>query len=73
MRIYFLRWLLFAGTSVILFGTIYAVAQQGVRSSANDPQVQVVGDAVAELMRGEAPATIVPIELLTFFKALPHS
>jgi hypothetical protein len=36
----------------IVFGTIYVVAQQNYRMSANDPQVQMVEDTVGLLQNG---------------------
>lgn len=48
------------------FGLVYLVAQQGLRSGANDPQRQMAEDAAAQLDRGAAPVDVVgdgPIDI----------
>jgi hypothetical protein len=42
-----------------LSGLIYVVAQQDLRSGANDPQEQLAGDAAGQLNAGAAPTTVV--------------
>ena len=39
---------------------LYAIPQQVLRQSLNDPQIQMVGDLAAKLERGVAPAQAVP-------------
>lgn len=39
----------------IVFGTIYGAAQQTLRMSANDPQIQLAEDAAASLNKGTDP------------------
>ncbi|HTY39843.1 MAG TPA: hypothetical protein VMC43_02005 [Candidatus Paceibacterota bacterium] len=47
--------------AVTLFaGLIYGVAQQIVRQSANDPQVQMAEDAAVALAGGMAPSVLLP-------------
>ncbi len=41
--------------STLLCGLLYVTAQQLLRHSANDPQVQMAEDAAAALARGETP------------------
>lgn len=43
----------------IIFGTIYAVAQQSLRQGANDPQIQLAEDAAAQLDGGVQPQHLV--------------
>ena len=40
-------------------GLVYAEVQQGLRSSANDPQYQLATDAAAKLDAGASPASVV--------------
>ena len=42
------RWLPVAAAATVLAGTIYVVAQQQLRSDANDPQVQMAEDAAGQ-------------------------
>ena len=39
-------------------GLVYAVVQGGLRSGANDPQIQLAGDAARALDAGVSPATV---------------
>jgi hypothetical protein len=41
-----------------LAGTVYLVAQQGLRSGANSPQLQMAEDAARALDAGAAPASV---------------
>jgi hypothetical protein len=41
-------------------GLAYVLAQQGLRSRANDPQIQMAEDAVARLNVNDAPSEVVP-------------
>ena len=42
------RWLPVAAAATVLAGTLYVVAQQQLRSDANDPQVQMAEDAATQ-------------------------
>jgi hypothetical protein len=53
-------WLPLAAVGVMLCGVIYIVAQQGLRISANDPQIQMAQDAAAVLARGDTAASLMP-------------
>jgi len=44
---------------VIIFGTIYAVGQHGLRMDANMPQIQLAEDTAAQLTKGAQPAALV--------------
>ena len=44
----------------IIFGTIYGAAQQVLRLTANDPQIQMAQDAAASLNAGNTPTSLVP-------------
>ena len=54
------QWLPLAAATVVLCGIIFVVAQQVLRMSANDPQIQMAQDAAAALAAGKAPAELVP-------------
>jgi hypothetical protein len=54
------QWLPLAAVGVVLCGVIFIVAQQALRISANDPQIQMAQDAAAALTAGEAQAGVVP-------------
>ena len=54
-----LHWLPLAALATVLCGTVYAVAQQVLRLSGNDPQIQMAQDAAARLTAGEAVAAVV--------------
>ena len=43
----------------VLFGSMYAVGQQSLRLSANDPQLQLADDAAAALKAGKSPDEVV--------------
>ncbi len=43
----------------LIFFTIYAAVQQGLRQSANDPQIQAAEDVSTELSAGAQPQNIV--------------
>jgi hypothetical protein len=51
------------------FGMIYLVGQQGLRTAANDPQVQLAEDASARLDGGATPASVttasLPVDIAT--------
>ena len=46
--------------SIILIGFTYLAVQQDMRSSANDPQIQLAEDAATTLEAGAVPATVLP-------------
>jgi hypothetical protein len=50
---------------VVLFGTVYVVAQQVQRSAGNDPQIQLAAELAARLNSGERPsvASGAPVDL----------
>lgn len=54
-----LPWYAAAITLVIIFGTIYSVAQQLQRREANMPQIQIAEDLAADLNKGLDPKTAV--------------
>jgi hypothetical protein len=43
------------GILIIIFGTIYAAAQQAQRGDANYPQIQLAEDTAASLNKGDPP------------------
>lgn len=53
----FVPWLLLAGIIAVIFGTIYATAQQALRLTANDPQIQIAEDIANELNQGTVPTS----------------
>lgn len=53
-------WLGIAFAATCLAGTAYGLAQQGERTAADDPQIQIAEDAARRLEAGAQPATEVP-------------
>ena len=53
-----MRWLRFAGVIVAMSFLTYVIAQQVLRLSANDPQIQLVEDVTASLIAGNDPASL---------------
>lgn len=54
-----LPWIVITVTLVIIFGTIYGVAQQALRYDANYPQIQLADDTVASLNSGANPINLI--------------
>ncbi|MDB5183097.1 MAG: hypothetical protein JWO47_881 [Candidatus Saccharibacteria bacterium] len=54
----YLKSLALLAAITIIFGTIYAASQSVLRSSANDPQIQMAEDAAAVLNNGVDPASL---------------
>ena len=54
------QWIPLAALAAALCGLAYAVPQQVLRQSANDPQIQLAEDAAAALARGEPASGLVP-------------
>lgn len=50
--------------ATILTLLLYAVAQQDLRTGANDPQIQMAEDAAARLDTGADPVSVVPTRLV---------
>ncbi|HLH21792.1 MAG TPA: hypothetical protein VK066_04680 [Chloroflexota bacterium] len=46
----------------MMAGLVYGVAQQLLRTTANDPQIALSEDAAARLASGAAPAAVVPAQ-----------
>lgn len=55
----FLPLLLLLGIITLLFGTIEGTAQQVLRQSANDPQIQLATDTASALNQGASPSSLV--------------
>ena len=55
-------WFPLAIVTTIICGCIYVTVQQDMRTSANDPQIQMAEDAAAALESGSAIQTVLPIE-----------
>jgi hypothetical protein len=61
-------WLPAAAVATVATGLVYGESQHVLRSSANDPQIQMAEDAAAKLDAGAAPSAVVPsdsVELAT--------
>ncbi len=56
----FKNWIPFAAVITLLCGIIYITVQQSYRMSANDPQYQMVDDAVYAMDNGVDPKTLIP-------------
>jgi len=54
------QWLPIAFLSACLCGLVYISAQQNLRQSANDPQIQIATDVASALEAGVSPSTIIP-------------
>jgi len=54
------RWLPLAIAATLIIGLNYVLAQQVLRMSANDPQIQMAEDAAAALSAGQSLESIVP-------------
>ena len=55
-----IAWLPVATLAVLFAGLLYVVAQQALRTGANDPQIQLAQDAAAALDAGAVPSDVVP-------------
>jgi len=53
-------WLPFAVAATLIIGLGYTLAQQVLRMSANDPQIQMAEDAATALAAGQSVESIVP-------------
>lgn len=63
-------WLPLAVVITLLSGLAYAITQQSIRSSANDPQIQLAEDAVHSLESGQTPDVVVPKETVNLRQSL---
>lgn len=70
MRIGALVWLPMAAAITVLAGMVYVVAQQNLRMSANDPQIQMVQDAAVALAAGQPTSAIVPSKTVDIRQSL---
>jgi len=52
-------WIPAAVLATLACGLIYVVGQQGLRTAANDPQIQLAEDAATALDAGASPASVV--------------
>jgi hypothetical protein len=66
----FRLWLPAAAIATVATGLIYGEAQHALRSSADDPQIQMAEDAAARLDSGAAPAAVVPSETVELASSL---
>jgi hypothetical protein len=51
-------WLPVAAVSTVFAGVVYGAVQQSLRSSANDPQLQMAEDAATQLSTGTPPGDV---------------
>ena len=70
LYIVFFHWLPLAAAITGICGSMYLVVQYSFRASLNDPQIQMVGDAVRALEAGSVPAEVVPRHLFDAGKSL---
>lgn len=54
------HWLPLAAVTTALCGLVYVAVQQGLRQSANDPQIQMAEDAATALGAGETVESLLP-------------
>src|SRR5450759_5247636 len=59
VRVAFATFLPLAVLATLLAGLVYGVAQQGLRSGANDPQLRLAEDAARALDAGGDPSAVV--------------
>jgi hypothetical protein len=64
------RWVIVVATVFCLSLVIYAVAQQVLRQSANDPQIGMAEDAAAALAAGQSYEAVLPAEIVSFEKSV---
>lgn len=64
------RWLPLAVAITALCGLVYLAVQQELRQTANDPQIQMAGDAAAALENGAAVESVVPAGKIAVEKSL---
>jgi hypothetical protein len=63
-------WLPAAAIATVAAGLIYGEAQHALRSSANDPQVQMAEDAAGRLDAGSSPQAVLPQESVELASSL---
>ncbi len=63
-------WLILAIVVTGLSWLIYAVVQQDIRQSANDPQIQLAEDSATKLADGQSIQEVVPEEKVDIAKSL---
>jgi hypothetical protein len=54
------NWFPLAVIITALIGLVYVVGQQGYRTSADDPQIQLAEDAAKALSAGQSPQSVLP-------------
>ncbi len=64
------HWIPLAVVITALCGLVFLAVQQELRQSANDPQIQIAGDAAAALENGAAAESIVPSEKVAIERSL---
>lgn len=70
LREILIYWLPLAVVTTLLCGLIYATAQQNIRISANNPQIQIAEDYAALLTSGIEPQLLVPERKIDISKNL---
>ncbi len=53
-------WLILAAIVTVISGSIYATTQQGYRTSANDPQIEITDEISNAITNGAPPDQIIP-------------
>lgn len=66
----FRLYLIFAFCLTVVFAAIYAVVQYDIRSSANDPQIEIAENLTNGLNEGKKPQSLVSKENLDISKSL---
>ncbi len=64
------RWLPLAVAVTGMCGLVYLAVQQELRQTANDPQIQIAGDAATALEDGAAVESVVPAQKTAIEKSL---
>lgn len=64
------HWTPIAVVIIALSGIVYLAVQQNIRSSANDPQIQMAEDAAVLLENGKSPESLIPANEVDISKSL---
>jgi hypothetical protein len=63
-------WVIFLAISIVFALLVYTSVQQSYRTSANDPQIEIVQDTADVLAQGAPPAQLVPQNPIDITKSL---
>lgn len=70
VRVIVILWVPFAAAITLLSFLTFAVTQQVLRQSANNPQIQIAEDFAAELERGQSVQSLLPAQTVDIARGL---